>query len=195
MLKKMRGSAIIHSSIHSTSKVESGSHVVGSSMGAYSFCGYDCELLDCRIGKYCSIANRVQIGGARHPLEWVGMSPVFYSDRDSIKKKYSTFKRKSGKPTVIGNDVWIGLGAFIKEGVTIGNGAVIGTGAMITKDVLPYEIVAGNPAKRIRFRFSEQIIKELLDLEWWNFKEDKLQALAKYIKDPEKFIEEAKKYQ
>lgn len=194
VLKKIRGSSIINSNIHSTSKVESGSHVVNSTMGAYSFCGYDCELLYCSIGKYCSIANRVQIGGAKHPLEWVGMSPVFYFGKDSISKKYTSFKREPEKRIVIGNDVWIGSCAIIKEGVTIGDGAVIGAGSIVTKDVQSYEIVAGNPARRIRFRFSEQIINELLNLQWWNFTEDKIQSLAKYIKEPELFIEKAKNY-
>lgn len=94
----------------------------------------------------------------------------------------------------VGNDVWIGIGAIIKSGVIIGDGAVIGAGAVVTKDVRPYEIVAGNPAKHIRFRFDEEIINELLELRWWDFSEDKLSVLAEFVREPKRFIVESKKY-
>ena len=88
------------------------------------------------------------------------MSPVFYEGKDSVKTKFSTFKREKPLLTTIGNDVWIGRNVIIKEGVTIGHGSVIGMGSIVTKDVLPYSIVGGNPAKLIRMRFDNNIIDD-----------------------------------
>ena len=123
-------------------------------------------------------------------MEWVGMSPVFYEGRDSIKAKFSKFKRDDVKKTIIGHDVWIGNNCLIKQGVKIGSGAVIGMGSVVTKDVRPYTIVAGNPAKIIRKRFDDIIIDRLLDIEWWNLNESELSKYAKYIRDPKKFLQE-----
>ena len=187
-LKKISGAAIINSTIHKTSKVEAGSQVVNSSMDKYSFCGYDCEIFHCDIGSFCSIANNVVIGGAIHPFEWVSMSPVFYYGKDSVSKKFSTFKREPAKRTIIGCDVWIGHGAHIKQGVIIGTGAVIGMGAVVTKDVLPYSIVGGNPARLIRMRFDDNTIMTLLKSEWWNLPNEQIEELANYIQNPEVFI-------
>lgn len=189
ILKKLRGSAVINCEIHPTSKIESGSHIVNSTFDRHSFCGYDCEIINCEIGSFCSIANQVIIGGGRHPMEWVSMSPVFYEGRDSIKAKFSEHKRAKVKRTIIGNDVWIGERAIIKEGITIGTGAVIGMGSIVTKDVEPYTIVAGCPAKVLRKRFNDDVIDNLLSSEWWNFNENKLKEYAKYFTDPNSFLE------
>ena len=76
------------------------------------------------------------------------------------------------EPVHIGNDVWIGSGVFIKNGITIGDGAIVGAHAVVTKDVPPYAIVCGNPARIIRYRLSDDIIKQLLELKWWNLPDD-----------------------
>ena len=149
-MKKIRGAAIKDSSIDCSSKVEAGSLVVGSTMGRYSFCGYDCKIINCEIGMFCSIADHVSIGCAQHPIDWVSTSPVFYKGRDSVKKKFSEFPRNIDLRTYIGNDVWIGENVLIKGGVKIGNGAIIGMGSIVTKNVGDYEIWAGNPARCIR---------------------------------------------
>jgi acetyltransferase-like isoleucine patch superfamily enzyme len=188
VLKKMHGSAIIRSNIHYTSKVESGSQVVNSIMQRYSFCGYDCVLINCEIGSFCSIANNVIVGGAMHPVDWVSTSPVFYAGRDSVKQKFSTHKREVDKITKIGHDVWIGQNVIIKQGVTIGTGAVIGMGSVVTKDVEPYTIVAGNPAKLIKMRFDEDTIIKLQQSKWWELDKKYLKVYAADIKDPAKFI-------
>ena len=126
-------------------------------------------------------------------MEWVSMSPAFYEGRDSIEKKYSTHKRREKKVTIIGHDVWIGEKAIIKQGVRIGTGSVIGMGSVVTKDVKPYSIVAGNPAKLIRDRFDAFTIQELLRSEWWNFSDDKLSHLAQFVTNPQLFLEMIKK--
>ena len=187
--KKLHGSAIIESKIDATSKVEADSIIVNSMIGAHSFCGYNCEIINAQIGKYCSIANNVFIGGAEHPVDWVGTSPVFYKGRDSVKLKLSEHQRPIDKITYIGNDVWIGYRASIKAGVKIGDGAVVGMGAVVTKDVPPYAIVGGNPAKIIRYRFSDKLINRLLECQWWNQPESLLRDAAKHAKTPDKFID------
>lgn len=188
-LKKARFSSVRDSKIHPTSKIESGTSFVASTMDRYSFCGYDCDIYHVTIGGFTSIASNVVVGGARHPMEWVGMSPVFYAGRDSVKAKFSEHKLDNPPMTFIGNDVWIGRSAIILSGVKVGDGAVVGAGSVVTKDVPSYAIVAGNPAKLIRFRFEATVIHELEKIMWWNFTEAQLAEFAKHIKDPDDFID------
>jgi ADP-glucose pyrophosphorylase len=97
ILKKLRCNSIKNSIIHKTSKVESGSHIVNTTFAKHTFCGYDCEIVNCDIGSFCSIANNVVIGGGMHPIEWVSTSPVFYEGRDSVNTKFSEHKREPVK--------------------------------------------------------------------------------------------------
>jgi acetyltransferase-like isoleucine patch superfamily enzyme len=128
------------------------------------------------IGKYCSIANNVWIFlGGEHRLEWITTYPF-----DMIFKDW-TFKSvlgscKSKGNVIIGNDVWIGMNAIILSGVHIGDGAVIGAGAVVTKDVCPYAVVAGNPAKVISYRFLPEVIEKLLLVKWWDWSLEKIKA-------------------
>ena len=124
-----------------------------------------------------------------HPVSWVSTSPVFYEGRDSVKKKYATHKRTDILRTTIGHDVWIGQNVLIKQGLSIGTGSVIGMGSVVTKDIPPYTVVGGIPAKEIKKRFTDEVISGLLNSEWWNFSDDRLRSLAIYIKSPELFIE------
>lgn len=192
LLKKMRGVAVANSIIHKTSKVEAGSQFINSSMGRYSFCGYDCKIINCDIGSFCSIADGVIIGGAQHPIKWGSTSPVFYNGRDSVKKKFSEFERDASIRTRVGNDVWIGERALIKGGITVGDGAVIGMGSVVTHDVMPYSIVAGNPASLVRYRYDEKVIKKYLSKNWWEKSDDEINRAANKVRSAEEFIEEIK---
>jgi acetyltransferase-like isoleucine patch superfamily enzyme len=188
LIKKNRGNAILKSKIHKSSKIESGSTIVNSIFARHSFCGYDCTILNCDIGAFCSIASRVTVGGVSHPLEFVSTSPVFLSHKDSVKAKFASHVYLPLVKTSIANDVWIGEGAYVKAGVSVGNGAVIGMGAVVTKDVPPYAIVAGNPARLIRFRFNDEIIKGLQASQWWELPNDRLFELGPFMSDPVEFL-------
>lgn len=189
LFKKLRGSALKNCSIHPTSKVESGCNLVNVQMDRHSFCGYDCEITNTEIGSFCSIANNVIIGGGMHPINWVSTSPVFYEGRDSVKTKFATHKRELVKKTIIGHDVWIGQYVLIKQGITVGTGAVIGMGSVVTKDVEPYTVVAGCPAKIIKKRFDDKTISGLLKSEWWNLSEKQLHKLGELFNNPKAFLE------
>ncbi len=125
-----------------------------------------------KIGKYCSIAGDVTIYlGGEHHTDWISTYP--------FNKIFSEANHIEGHPwsrgdVIIGNDVWIGTGAFIRSGVTIGSGAVIGAKSVVTKNINPYEIVVGNPAKPIKKRFSDEVISDLLSIEWWNWPHEKI---------------------
>lgn len=193
LMKKLRLRSILNSKIHKTSGVASGTQVINSSMGKCSFCGYDCSIVNTDIGSFCSIACNCEIGGASHTLDWLSTSPVFNKHKEQIKTKYSyhDYNPLSGR-TTIGNDVWIGAKVLIKSGVTVGHGAVIGMGSVVTKDVPPYEIWAGNPAKFIRKRFDDDTINDLLQIKWWDFEDGKLKKHAVYSNQVSAFIESVK---
>jgi acetyltransferase-like isoleucine patch superfamily enzyme len=189
--KKSRLAAAKGSVVHPTSKLESGTSFYRSTLDKHSFVGYDSDVFCADIGSFTSIANGVVIGGGRHPMEWVGMSPVFYKGRDSVKAKFSEYEREPNRRATIGHDVWIGHSAIVLPGAQIGDGAVVGAGAIVTKAVPPYAIVAGNPARIIRYRFDEATIARLLAIQWWNLEEDLLRRLAVDIKDVARFLQRA----
>jgi acetyltransferase-like isoleucine patch superfamily enzyme len=130
------------------------------------------------IGRYCSIARNINIGGTEHPANWLTSSPIAY-DRDFYPtfKNSKKFKCDDIRVTTIGNDVWIGAAVVIKQGVHIGDGAVVGAGAVVTKDVPPYAVVVGVPAKIIRYRFAQDVINKLLEIRWWEKDDSKLQNI------------------
>lgn len=137
----------------------------------------------CRIGRYCSFGEEVQIGRHPHPMHWVTTSPFMYTPYTGVLDQalppgieltpHKDFKRSTrpvvAEVTTIGNDVWIGHGAFVLPGVTIGDGAVVAAMSVVTKDVPPYAVVAGVPAKVVKMRFTEEQIAALRESRWWEF--------------------------
>lgn len=188
-LKKIRLKGLRKSKIHKTSKVESGTSFINSEMDKYSFCGYDCDIINTEIGSFCSIANNVKIGGGAHPIGWVSTSPVFYAGRDSVEKKFARFTRNDHLKTIVQNDVWIGENVIIKQGITISHGSVIGMGSVVTKNVEPYSIVGGVPARLIRKRFNQEIIDQLLVSKWWDLGDKEILEAAKYVQTPQNFLD------
>lgn len=138
------------------------------------------------IGKFCSIACAAKFifNCANHTLKSLSTYtfPLFFEEWDLPKSEVATAWDNKGD-IVIGNDVWIGYDAVIMAGVTIGDGAIIGTRAVVVKDVEPYSIVGGIPAKEIRKRFSPDIIARLRKLQWWNWPPEKIQSIIQYIQN------------
>lgn len=134
------------------------------------------------IGAFCSIARFCEIGVADHPLNYLSTHSFQYHAAqfpklDIYKNKVRRVAWRAHKPTKIGNDVWIGAQAIILGGISIGDGAVIAANSVVTKDVEPYSIMAGSPAKLIKKRFSEEVIQELLKLKWWDLSFEKISQL------------------
>ncbi|MGE6454277.1 CatB-related O-acetyltransferase [Shewanella baltica] len=134
---------------------------------SYSYVSPYSILIDCKVGKYTSIGPGCRIGLGIHPVDLLSTSPYLYNDNLFKKKNSNDFAK-----VIIGNDVWIGANALIMGGIIVGHGAVIGAGAVVTKDVPPYAIVVGAPAKVLRLRFEESIINRLLVSPWWDLDHD-----------------------
>ncbi len=130
------------------------------------------------IGAFCSIGPNCMIGPGNHDYKKLSTHPILYDKKwnNSLSKTINI----NNKKTIIENDVWIGCNAVILNGVRIGTGAVIGAGTIVTKDVPPYAIVVGNPGKVIKYRFSNDIIEELLDSNWW---EKEINEILDYDKE------------
>lgn len=192
--KILRGKCVINSQIHKTAKINSGATIVDSAIGRYSYTCYDDEIVNCEIGQFCSISDDVIIGGAEHPIEWGSTSPVFQNvDHSGPRKRFAKHDFEGIPRTYVGNDVWIGKRVIIKAGVKIGDGAVIGAGAVVTKDVPPYAVVVGVPAKVIKYRFDDDTIAELLQTQWWNLSDAHLEQFAANINNVRAFLSDLEK--
>lgn len=160
--------------IDKMARVGTGSNCIGVQMGRYSYMGKNNSVANTKIGSFCSIASYCAIGGGAHPLDMVSTSPVFYDRKNVFGQNFGTIEAKINKMVTIGNDVWVGEGVFINDGITVGDGAIIGAHSVVTHDVPAYAIVAGAPAKVLRYRFSEDEIRKLITIKWWNWSEEKL---------------------
>lgn len=161
-----------------------------SYFGAFSFVNSG-NFIRGKVGRFCSIATNCSIGAGEHNMDCISASIVFEFNPGERFNRFHTLmndedyviamkqRRREAiishgaprlfKPTVIGNDVWVGTGAIIMQGITVGDGAVVASGAVVTKDVPPYAIVAGVPARIIRYRFDENTIERLMASQWWEY--------------------------
>lgn len=158
-------------------------------IGDYTYVAPNANISYTSIGKFCSIGPNFLCGLGYHPIHGISTSPMFYS----LKKQNgmtlsSTNKVEEMLPILIGNDVFIGANVTIIGGVTIGHGAVIGAGALITKDVPPYAVVVGSPATIVKYRFPENVVLDLLNLEWWNWDVEGLSSVEKNFFDLNAFL-------
>lgn len=143
-----------------------------SEMGDYSYVVNDSDIIYTKIGKFCSIASHTRINPGNHPMARASQSHFTYRASayfDDANDDADFFKWRGSFPVTIGHDVWIGHGAIVLAGRNIGTGAVVAGGAVVTKDVPDYAIVAGNPAKIVRYRFEAPIAERLKALQWWNW--------------------------
>lgn len=156
----------------------------GVEIGTYTYgCFNDSFPSGTKVGRYCSISKGVKALNANHPIEEVCLTPYFYNKSLGFEVKDVPRSQLN-----IGHDVWIGYGSIILSKCTsIGNGAVIGAGSVVTKDVPAYAIVAGNPAKVIRYRFEPKICEEIEKTRWWELPPEELIQYQKYMNQPVEF--------
>ena len=183
--------------IHSTARLrdatlgrftEVGERVVfaSSSLGDYSYIEHHAEAIYTRIGKFCAIAAAARLNALNHPMERVSQHKITYRPNEyflSAKLDQEFRAQRMEKPVLIGNDVWVGHGAILLPGVTIGSGAVIAAGAVVTRDVAAYAVVAGVPARFLRWRFPPEVARRIEALAWWDWDHDRLAQAVADMKD------------
>ncbi len=167
---------ITNSNIGTYAKIERRSMLFNVKIGTCCNVGFNSVVRNCTIGDYSGFAWNASIGGAQHPQHTISMRFIAFDkwydfiDEEEEKRIMAdeTFNWYHGAVTVK-NDVWGGAGVHVMRGVTVEDGAILGAGSVVTKNVGPYEIWAGVPAKKISQRFSDEIISEMLELEWWKW--------------------------
>lgn len=155
------------------------SYLEYSELGDFSYLGEHCCIADTQIGRFTAIANHVRLGAPNHPMDRASQHrftycPEYYDAQ--AERDNDFFADRRAARVIVGNDVWIGHGVIVLPGVTIGDGAVLAAGAVVTKDVPPYTIVGGVPAKVIRTRVAADIAAQLQAIAWWNWPLEKLMA-------------------
>lgn len=164
-----------------------------STLGRCSYVS-SARVANATLGAYCSIAPGAMVGGfGEHPSRWLTTHPSFYSTRGPNAICFVRNDASFGEhiPVTVGNDVWIGARATILDGVHIGDGAIVAAGAVVVKDVAPFEVVGGVPARRLRMRFEPEVIRSLLARPWWTLDDEDLRRLAPLMcsEDPAPFLE------
>lgn len=166
-------------------------------LGDYSYLARGCEAIYTKIGKFCCIAANVRLNALNHPMDRISQHNITYRPNEyflfsKVDKEFRELRRQA--QVEIGHDVWIGHGAIVLPGIRIGHGAVIAAGAVVAKDVAAYAVVAGVPAKRIKWRFPKSIRERIIALAWWDWPHDQLGQAVVDMRDlsPTDFL---KKYE
>jgi virginiamycin A acetyltransferase len=171
---------VIDSEIGDFISINRRNYILRSRIGSFTYTGIGTSIRSAQVGKFCSLAWDISIGGGNHEFDMVTTSPLWRLHKLSgeqgkakgeLEKRYQIFGE-----TTIGNDVWIASNVTVLRRVHIGDGAIIGAGAIVTKDVPPYTIVAGVPAKPMKKRFPDHIIEALLEIKWWDWPVDVIKA-------------------
>lgn len=188
-------SIVTSSSIAKTAKVNKFCRINNTVLGNYSYIANGARVNNAEVGKFCSIGPDVRIGLGKHPVrDYVSTHPAFYSQHNASGASFADrTKFTESERVFIGNDVWVGQSAIVCDGVHIGDGACIAAGAVVTKNVEPYALVGGVPARFIRFRFPVDTIERLLRLRWWDKDISWIKKRWEVFSDIEKFLIESER--
>jgi acetyltransferase-like isoleucine patch superfamily enzyme len=176
------GAKIVSTKVGGNNTIGQFSCLNRTQIGRYSGVGSFSYIVDTEIGRYTTIGSRVSIGGFNHPTNWLSVHEFQYRDTSQIygitvcNDKHA-IQRHYLPVTKLGNDVWIGDNVVITRGVSVSTGAIVGAGSVVTKDVEPYTIVVGNPARPLRARFEPLVTTKLLELRWWELDPEQLTGL------------------
>lgn len=156
-----------------------GSRVAHSEIGDYSYCDRYADIANATVGKFANIAAFARIGATDHPMDKASLHHFHYRSNDywdDAAPDDAWFAHRRSRRAVIGHDTWIGNGAMVMPEVTLGHGAVVAAGAVVTRDVDPYTVVAGIPARPVRARHAPGVAERMMDLAWWDWDHDRLRA-------------------
>jgi phosphonate metabolism protein (transferase hexapeptide repeat family) len=156
-----------------------GTRMSNTALGDYSYCDRACDIANADIGRFANIAAHVRIGATDHPMTRASLHHFMYRSADywdDAEPDAGFFAHRLSRRATIGHDTWIGHAAMVKPYVTVGHGAIVAAGAVVTRDVAPYTIVAGNPARLLRHRQPQDIAARLITLAWWDWPHDRLRA-------------------
>jgi phosphonate metabolism protein (transferase hexapeptide repeat family) len=170
---------ISNSSFGAYCEVGRGSRVLNSTFGDYAYCDRYADIANCTVGKFANIAAFTRIGPTDHPMANAAQHHFLYRSADYWDETLNDarfFAHRASRRCHLGHDCWIGHGAVVMPEVTLGIGAVAAAGAVVTRDVPPFMIVAGVPAKPVRARFADMVIERLLALAWWEWPHHRLRA-------------------
>lgn len=160
-------------------EIGAGTRLAHSEIGAYSYCDRLCDIANATVGRFANIASFVRIGATDHPMDRASQHHFQYRSAsywDDAEDDADWFAARRARRAHVGHDSWIGHAAQIKPEVTVGIGAIVAAGAVVTRDVAPFAIVAGIPAKPVRDRFPPDIAERLIALAWWDWGHDRLRA-------------------
>ncbi|MEI4232689.1 chloramphenicol acetyltransferase [Roseovarius sp. D22-M7] len=201
MTRLQADGAMIHSECEITdcifggfTEVGRGSRLTHVTMGDYSYCDRFCDLANAEIGKFANIASVVRVGATDHPLDRASLHHFLYRSAsywEDAADDDAWFACRRARVTRIGHDTWIGHNAQVKPEITVGHGAVIAAGAVVTRDVAPYTIVAGMPARPLRARLAPDLAERMIALGWWDWDHTRLRAALNDFRalSPSAFLE------
>jgi len=177
-------SRVDESELEEAVRIDRNNHLYRCRVGRFSYTGMSTVAMVADIGRFCSISWGVSIGGADHDYRRVAQHSFLYNDRDGLRPIPEPAYDRFAERLAIGHDVWIAANAVVCRGVTVGDGAVVGANAVVTRDVPPYAVVAGAPARVIRHRFKPEIVDMLQQLRWWNWPDEDIRKSYAILSEP-----------